>query len=178
MRWPQRPKEAAEEAGRCLAFRPIEARRQSSSPSPEIAGAAERLGASVYPSVDASARARALSPCPGLSDSISHVFRVEIPLIRLECVAHALGRARLRAPASPRPAHGPMTGACLTFRDTRRAAAALAAVAPNPNPNPDPNPDPNPNPRRSWWSSRARAEPRAGCSVAAVPTGCLRRGTD
>ena len=59
------------------------------------------------------ARAR-LSPCLGLLDSISHVFRVEIPLIRLECVAHALGRARLHAPASPHPARGPMTGACLT----------------------------------------------------------------
>jgi len=54
--------EAAEEAGRCLAFWPIEARRQSSSPSPEIAGAAERLGASVCPRVDSSARA--LEPMP------------------------------------------------------------------------------------------------------------------
>ena len=62
----ERPKRQPKRRVGASPFWPIVARRQSSSPSPEIAGAAERLGASVYPSVDSSARARALSPCPGL----------------------------------------------------------------------------------------------------------------
>ena len=63
LRWPRQPKRHPMRRVGASLFWPIEARRQSSSPSPEIAGAAERLGASVYPSADST---RALSPCPGL----------------------------------------------------------------------------------------------------------------
>ena len=62
--------EAAEEAGRCLAFLADrgEAAVELAESRDRGGGRATpwRLGASVYPSADSSARAR-LSPCPGLS---------------------------------------------------------------------------------------------------------------
>ena len=58
----ERPKRQPKRRVGASPFWPIVARQQSSSPSPEIAGAAERLGASVCPRVDSSARA--LEPMP------------------------------------------------------------------------------------------------------------------